>query len=480
MADMLNARCNVALAGLLDGLGWSISRLADEVNRELGTGYVSRSTASEWVNNFRVPRQPVPTVVAHVLSQAGGEHVAVSYLWPGVRAASGWAAADDGMQVPWDLHGTKVLLNHWFTGGTVFDVDRRNFMAVSGAALTVPAWRYVEHLRDVPQPGVFDQVLGGRYSDTKVTPGLVDYFNSLVGTFRRMDDLEGGSAENLKHVRQAVGQLTAYAKDGTFTQAGLSRQLVGVLAQVSQIGGWMAYDAERHGLAQRYFRTGLQAAHSVGDRNLGAHILACMSHQAVDRNRPGEAVELAHAAMKSAQATHPLVRAVVMARGAHAYAANGDLYGFRSATDQVATLLEQAHTTGGGPQYLYWLDPAMANTVQGLSMLRLTLKTTRQATSQLNEAERLLAAETSQHCHARPRDAYIDGAWLAWVHVKHGDLHKGLSIAETALNYRDSVSSSRARTVLGNLDKDLSNLRTGRHLPEVRALRKQLQPALAD
>ncbi len=69
---------NGALAALLGELGWSVARLAFEVNREMGEGYVSRTTASEWLNNSRVPRQPLPSVAAHVLSQAKGSTVAVS------------------------------------------------------------------------------------------------------------------------------------------------------------------------------------------------------------------------------------------------------------------------------------------------------------------------------------------------------------------------------------------------------------------
>ncbi|HKR48317.1 MAG TPA: hypothetical protein VJT72_01845 [Pseudonocardiaceae bacterium] len=146
----------------------------------------------------------------------------------------------------------------------MFD-DRRSFMAVSGAALTVPAWQYIAHMKDTPQLEEFDRVLGARYSTTKATPASIEYFNSLIGTFRRLDDVEGGSEENLKRISATIGQVAHYLTHGTFTDRGLTREMTGVLAQVSQIGGWMAYDAEHHGLAQRYFRTGLHAAHSIGD-----------------------------------------------------------------------------------------------------------------------------------------------------------------------------------------------------------------------
>lgn len=52
------------------------------------------------------------------------------------------------------------------------------------------------------------------------------------------------------------------------------------------------------------------------------------------------------------------------------------------------------------------------------------------------------------------------------------------SIAETAVSRAASVASPRTHTILRDLDNDLTNLRNGRKLPEVRALRRQLQPAL--
>jgi len=481
MVDECCRRGNAVLAGLLGGLGWSISRLVAEVNREMGAEYVSRSTASEWINHFRVPRQPLPTVIAHVLSQARGAPVAVSHLWPGVRASTRWVASDEGMQVPWDLQGTKELLNHWFTReGAMFDGDRRSFMAVSGAALTAPAWGYVAHMHETPKPGMFDQVLGSRYSATKVSPATVEYFQSLVGAFRRMDDLEGGSAGNLKQVGNAIGQVTTCLKSGSFTDTKLAGSMVAVLAQLSQIGGWIAYDAEHDGLAQRYYRTGLHAAHNIGDRDLGAHILGSMSEQAAYRNQPGDAVALAKAAVKTAQTTHPSVRAVVMARMANAHAVNGNAYGFQTASAQVRELFEQARTSGDGPEYLYWLNSAMADAVAGQALLLLTLQPGQPSPkSQLAEAAQLLAPLVSRTGADRPRDAFFHRAWLARAHVKRGDLHQGLSIAQTAVSQMGSIASPRTRKVLRDLDKDLANLRSGRNLREVLELRHQLPPALA-
>ena len=61
-------------------------------------------------------------------------------------------------------------------------------------------------------------------------------------------------------------------------------QLAGNLrraAELTRLAGWMAYDLEQHGLAQRYLIQALRLAREADDHALGGEILAGMSHQAV-------------------------------------------------------------------------------------------------------------------------------------------------------------------------------------------------------
>ncbi|MGH3546189.1 MAG: hypothetical protein ACRDPW_09735, partial [Mycobacteriales bacterium] len=173
-----------------------------------------------------------------------------------------------------------------------------------------------------------------------------------------------------------------------------------------------------------------------------------------------------------------LVQTVAMTRVAHAQAAAGNPYGFQQSSERVRQLFEHAQDVGDGPDYLYWLDPTAADTYRGHSMLLLTLARPQQAKTRLVEAARLLASEVNQQGPDRPRDALFFGAWLARAHVKRGDLHQGLGLAQTAIRRATTVSSPRSRKVLCDLDKDLAHLWAGRKLPEVRELRKQLRAAL--
>ncbi|MGH3897521.1 MAG: hypothetical protein ACRDTA_04550 [Pseudonocardiaceae bacterium] len=144
----LERRGNAVLGALLGELGWSPSRLAEVVNGVLGPGYVGRSTVSEWVNQDRVPRDPLPTVVAHLISDAVDREVPVAQVWSGrAQPAEFWVPADAGLALPWTAMGTVKVLDDWLrhTGGSI-GMDRRIFLAVSGATLTTPAWDYVDQL----------------------------------------------------------------------------------------------------------------------------------------------------------------------------------------------------------------------------------------------------------------------------------------------------------------------------------------------
>lgn len=475
------AGSHAGLFALLGEVGWSVSRLAHEVNREVGAGYVSRTTVSEWVNRSRVPRQPLPTVVAHVLSQASGRVVALNELWPGTAASAEWVSADVGTQVSWDLPGMKALVSGWLgSGGAVFDGDRRSFMAISGAALTAPAWEYVKSIGAAPLRMSSSGLLGASsFSRSKFTPATMEYFRVLIAAFRKMDDLEGGSTVNLRHIREAILQATQYLKAGSFSEARLPGELLGALAQLSQIAGWMAYDADFHGLAQRHLRVGLQAAHSVGEQNLGAHILACMSYQAVYLGKLTDAQELADAAVKASSRAHPAVRSLVSSRLAYVRACDGDEGGFRTAIDESKKHLGHSGEKGDAPSYLYWYSPAELDVQCGHSLIRATLVSRKMPSNLVSEAEKLLLSSLDASHTQSPRDSLFHSAWLARAHVKRGELHRGLAVAEGAIQQAPAVASARSRKVLADLDKDLTHLRGDRHLPEVRELRSQLRLALA-
>ena len=115
------------LGALLGELAWSPSLLAEAVNGLLGPGSVARSTVSDWLHRDRLPRGPLPTVVAHLISDTLGREVSLAELWSGrAKPAELWVPADAGMNLPWTPAGTVEVLDDWLghTGGSI-GMDRR-------------------------------------------------------------------------------------------------------------------------------------------------------------------------------------------------------------------------------------------------------------------------------------------------------------------------------------------------------------------
>jgi tetratricopeptide (TPR) repeat protein len=103
------------------------------------------------------------------------------------------------------------------------------------------------------------------------------------------------------------------------------REIFGAAAEVAQLLGWSAYDAGRHGVAQRYFLHGLRLASEAEDPVLGGRLLSNLSHQANYLGRYDEALHFARAAQASAagRATGT-VTAMFLAMEARALASSGD------------------------------------------------------------------------------------------------------------------------------------------------------------
>jgi hypothetical protein len=103
------------------------------------------------------------------------------------------------------------------------------------------------------------------------------------------------------------------------------REIFSAAAEVAQLLGWSAYDAGRHGVAQRYFSQGLRLASEAGDTVLGGRLLSNLSHQANYLGRYAEAVQFARAAQTSAAGgATATVTAMFLAMEARALAGSGD------------------------------------------------------------------------------------------------------------------------------------------------------------
>jgi len=474
---------NAVLGALLAELGWSPGRLAEAVNGLLGSGYVGRSTVSEWVHRDRVPRHPLPTVVAHLVSDVLDREVSVERLWSGrARPAELWVPADVDLGLPWTAAGTVGVLDDWLrhTGGSM-GVDRRTFLAVGGAALTGPAWGYVDHL--ACRGGSF-MTLAAVEPTTTVTSATVDAVAATTAGIRNLGDVEGGHEDNLRIVHRHLTWVGKLLRQSRFSTGAVADRLLAEWAQVAQLAGWMAHDTGRHGLSQRCFASGLHAAHTAGDRSVGTYLLVCMTQAAVQRGRlvdgidlgraAKDAVELANAAHEAARSTPAAVRALAASRFALAQAAAGNAHGFHAAADEARTLLDTPGAPDALPSYLSWFGPDALEGQLADSGLVLAGVTSRDSRSLLDDAELVLGRHATGPA-GTPVSAVFYGAWLTRAHVAAGDLERAVPAGHAALRRVPMVRSRRCALVLSRLEADLAALPLTRLPASVRSLQDQLR-----
>ncbi len=476
------AECaNPVLANAVTELGWSLTRLVAEVNTLLGTNYVSRSTASEWMNKGRVPHDPLPTVVAHLLSHELGRTISVQELWAGKAKDSPlWIPADTGLDVPWTVRGTLDILADWLVnGGNAMNLDRRTFLALSGAALTAPAWDYVDHL-DSSQHHAVAQLPFSGDSNRQITPAMAQVVEGTIDHLRRVDDQEGGNINHLRFVHQQFMTVGQYVKSGQAANSKVMNQLLRSWSELGQFAAWMAVDAEEHGLANRYFHTALRAAHSVGDRALGAHILGFMVYQAAYCGQAREAIDLANAARDATSGTPTAVRSLIAARDAMAQASIGNTYGVQKAMEESRELMARPDAVDTRPSYLYWWTQKNVEHEAAFITLHMNEVRSRQQLKLFENVEETLKEFIQPDNITRQRDALYNSVRLSHAHLSQGAADKTVETGRYAIQGVRTLRHPRSITQLRKLRADINNNSALRYKTEIVDFRKELDSALAE
>ncbi|MGH3544989.1 MAG: hypothetical protein ACRDPW_03565 [Mycobacteriales bacterium] len=301
-----------------------------------------------------------------------------------------------------------------------------------------------------------------------VTSDITAVLEDVIGPLRRLDDEEGGSAAALGMVNHHIQTITAYLTRGRTNSPAVRQRLIRANAQLNQLAGWMAFDAERHVTAERYFRVGLVAARDIDDHDLTAYSLACMACHAAYGGQLPEAIGIADAAVRAARESHPAVRSITASRSGYAHAAAGDRKGFLAAADQTQQLWDTADREPK-PDFLYWYGQDYIDIQRSESMQLLAFALPDGNVDMLREADELLDSRIARHAASMPRDVALHSAWLARTHLRRGEIDRALSLTEHAVSLR-SVRSPRVRKVLRAVKRDLAQSRSARRLPRVRQL----------
>ncbi len=286
------------------------------------------------------PRPPVPELIAMVLGNALGRKISETE----VGMTPGNLPGDLGLQLPtgWtDTVATSTAL--WRA-----DVQRRRFLVnavFTSAALAASA--FTSPSADAPAAS------GMR----KVGRADIEAIRELTHSYREMDNRLGGGKLRSTIVSYLDDQVARLLTTGSYREE-TGRQLAAACGELSQLAGWVAYDSDEHGLAQRYLTQALAYARHADDPALAAEILAAQAHQALYLARPDEAIDLARAAQAAAVrhgSATLLTECLVME--AHGHAAHNDAHACGAVLARAEQTFDRA-AREDDPTWLSYFDEA--------------------------------------------------------------------------------------------------------------------------
>jgi hypothetical protein len=404
--------------------------------------------------------------VAHLLSCELGRLVTVGELWRGRAMDSPLVMpADAGIRQPWSRTGTLGVLDDWVVTGLL---DRRQFLAISGAGLT-----------SIPRHLVAIQSLRKVAAATEDSP-LIEQIEHAIPLLQRLDDA-GGGGSHLDYVGAQFRSVALLVRQGGQPRSTETR-LLSALAEIGQLAGWMAFDAGLHGLAQRYLFTALRIANECGYSAMAAHIVADLAFQAASRELSSDAVALGESAARIARHAPAGVRASIQTRLAYGYALAGDMSAFDGAYKSGLEVLADGDRSEE-PAWMYYLTPSHLDTQAGYALTHVGMLASENVgpssgRAMLREGEKLLR----KGAHERPftaqaqRRALFEGAWLATAAAGRGNLEEACVLGRTAVARTATVRSARSLEVLARL---AARLRRAKRNEYVRDFLPSLESCLA-
>jgi hypothetical protein len=448
---------------------WRPETLARKINTKLAeqsTRRIHAKTPYRWLKRGEIPHAPVPEIVVLLLAEATGQPLAFHDVWPGRASRSQTCLpADHGTDVAWTREGLLRLLQGW--PHTM--LARRRFIALSGAALTGPAWEWM----DSPAPTMAaDAAQGGG----RVTPEMLAIVEGVVVGAQQMDDQHGAAAADF--VSDQFACVSRLLRRASY-DAVAGRRLCAALAQLAQTAGFMAYEKAQDGTAQHWYLTALHAAHSADEHGLAASILALISNQQAEiPGKTNEALQLAAAAQKAADHAPAAVQALIAARSGLAYAAAGDLAGFQRTRDQSLHAIDRADPRQDQtPRWAQYVSPTELDAIAGRGLVNLAQHITgRQQQLLLTTATTLLHNRAQHPTHAYQRSALRHATWLGLAHIRSGNLDQAVTAARSALQNAPQVTSQRCLNLLRELQDNLAP--HAHRVPAVRDLLADLNHTL--
>ena len=293
----------------------------------------------------------------------------------------------------------------------------------------------------------------------------VEAIHEVTKTFLRLDNLFGGGRARPTVIRYLHDEVAPLLRQGNYSDS-VRAELFAAAAELTRLAGWMAYDLEQHGLAQRYLIQALRLAGEAQDHALGGEILAGMSHQAVYVGQPDDALDLARAAQVSAdKAGLPTLLAESLIMEAHAHAINKDASACARALNAAEHAFARSQT--GTPAWLGYFDEAYMAAKFGHCFRELGNST---------QAEHF-ARRSLDMADGYTRGRTFNILLLANAHLQQQNLDEACDAGRQALELTAGLNSARAIRYTRDLRRRMTPFAKQPSVREFQELAHELLPA---
>lgn len=286
----------------------------------------------------------------------------------------------------------------------------------------------------------------------------IDRFAERLVDLRRLDDYNG-SAAVYPLVATEVRDLSDLANAGSYNEA-TARGLLSLLGELYQFASWVAFDSGRAAQARKLAQAAAAAANQAGNRTLASTALSELSYITASSDRPRESVAMARASLANApRDVLPAVEVVLADRLAWACARTEDPVGVQRAVGISAEAHDRRNQKAvEEPDTVYWINRDESSIMAGRCWAE--VKKPRKAVS-------VLEGLTTPYDESHAREVALYQSWLASSYVGAGDLDRGVSSANKALELSHSTASPRLNTMLDDM---LGSFGPHAKTPQVREL----------
>ena len=370
--------------------------------------------------------------------------------------------------VPLDFSLSAAYTVRIMEGFSAHDIaSRREALAslavITGAALLDPVRQWTASLALLPG------------SPPAAGTDEVAELEQAVTLFRRWDASGAGGLR-----RKAVaGQLNAVAESlHDHHPPVITRRLFQVTAELAQLAGWMAYDQELYGVAQRYYLLALHACREGSCPDLGAKVIGDMTQLSTALGRYEDSLGMARTALYSLpRQASGLVRSELLGLESRACAQLGSSEAGnadRSAQACVA-VYEEAPQDGAAPDWIHYMNQAEVDCLAANTYIQLALNADEKNRWRHYAAKAEVHSLRARHIRAEGyvRSRIFDEIRLAKVRLAQREPAESATVGTHAIQLAADTRSSLIVNWLLAFCRELA----GRHpdLPDVGGFREQLR-----